>query len=237
MRVKVVALAHLGRLDEARAELGRLRRTTPNRRSPRFFAGVVTFHPSFSNSTSWVCASSACRRTEPSCSHDPGGTHPYRSHPAAQIATSRTTVYGAPCPVPHISTTVGLPRRQPPVDGCARDRASCPFADLAAEPKIGIRPLVAIPLILVRLPDQDERVRPRLRTPPDNQHAGLSSPFPGDLATPVCGLDQMLSDPGRAKSREARSRPGRHRRQKRPPAKFGRPPACRNGAPVCATPW
>jgi hypothetical protein len=63
MRVKVAANAHLGRLDEARAELGRVLAMTLERRSPVFArTSLVQPRP---NSSTWLppaCAWPACRR-------------------------------------------------------------------------------------------------------------------------------------------------------------------------------
>ena len=41
----------------------------------------------------------------------------------------RTTGIGAPWPVSHVLTRVGLPRRQQPVDGYGGDRSSCTLTE------------------------------------------------------------------------------------------------------------
>jgi hypothetical protein len=65
MRLKVAANAHLGRFDEARAELSRLLAINPKLTIARFRAYLNFGHRRFSKSTLPACASPACRSSEP----------------------------------------------------------------------------------------------------------------------------------------------------------------------------
>jgi adenylate cyclase len=74
MRVKIAANAHLGRLDEARAELSRMLAIDPKLTIAGFRARTLTLrHQRFWNSWSPACAWLACRRCEPTWSGDPEG--------------------------------------------------------------------------------------------------------------------------------------------------------------------
>jgi TolB-like protein/Flp pilus assembly protein TadD len=68
MRIKAAALAHLGRLDEARAELSRVLAINPKLTVAGFREWAHYEAPEVLELTSPACAWPACRRSEPPCS-------------------------------------------------------------------------------------------------------------------------------------------------------------------------
>ena len=73
MRVKVAALAHLGRVDEARLELGRVLAIDPKLTSPAFVRTLTLWPRKLSNSTSPGYAWPAYRKNERRAGRAPPG--------------------------------------------------------------------------------------------------------------------------------------------------------------------